>query len=141
MEKTTDAKKLVWKGEVTFEGTIEEFKAFATTLTSQRVSISISETLGRLGPNAGYMRPIDYNTLVQKSILDKMQQEATHVPLPGIIAGGIRSPHLHVGQEVLLVSKEQFRTFLGDVARQMTENHVEGETDFYNMIKPLAKQV
>ncbi len=139
MDKVTDAKHIVWKGEVTFQGTVEEFQSFAKMLSAQRVSISIAETVGHLGHNAGYVRPIDYRSIVNAENLEKMQQEATHVPLPVMIAGGIRSPHLHAGQEALVVSKEQFKTFLGDIAREMTEERVETETDFYEMIKPLSK--
>lgn len=139
MEKSGVVNEVVWKGEVTFQGTVDEFKAFTSALTAHPVSITVAETLGRLGANAGYMRIPEYETVVGKSMVETLQREAVPLPLPPFIAGGIRTPHFHAGQQALLVSKEQFKAFLGDVARKMTEDHVEAETDFYNMIKPLAK--
>ncbi len=138
MEKTNEVKMLKWKGEVTFEGTPEQFNSFITALASHSVAVSISEIAGHLGVNAGYMRPIEIGAVIPKGMMDKAIKESVHVQLSGI-NGGIRSPHLHVGQEALLVSKEQFKTLLGDVARQVAENRVEAESDFYNMIKPLVK--
>jgi hypothetical protein len=140
MEKTDEVKMLRWKGEVTFEGTPEQFKSFIEVLSSHSVAINISELAGHLGRNAGYVKPIEIGAVIAERMMNRISKEAVRMPMPGIIAGGIRSPHLHVGQEVLLVSKEQFKTFLGDVARQIAENRVETESDFYDMIKPLVKQ-
>jgi len=138
MDKTTEVKKLVWKGEVTFEGTPAQFKTFADALAAQPISIGGAE-VARLGPLSGHIKPADFGQTGQQAIVERMQSEAVRLPMPGIFSGHIRSPHFHVGEEALLVSKEQFKTFLGEVARRTTENNVEAETDFYTMIKPLAK--
>jgi len=136
MEKV---KTLIWKGEVTFEGTPEKFKAFADALQSHRVAVDTGDRFN-LGVNAGYMRRFELPPIILQGLIDKSAEVAVHMPMPGMIAGGIRSPHVHIGQEAVLVPKEQFKTFLGDVVKQMAENRVDMETDFYDMIRPFAME-
>jgi hypothetical protein len=139
MDKPSEVKKLVWKGEVTFEGTPAQFKAFADTLTTQPISIGAGGIAIRPGGRPGYRTLADFGRVGQQAMVERMQNEAVRMPLPGIFSGHINSPHFHAGDEVLLVSKEQFKTFLGEVARRTTEDNVEAETDFYTMIQPFTK--
>ena len=124
MASIADGKQLVWKAEVTFQGTVDDFKALAHAMAAHKISISTGESFGQLGTHAGYMRPVDVQTIVSQRELEIMQKDATSVPLPAIIAGGIRAPHFHMGQDVLLVSKEQVKAFLGEIAGQLTEEEV-----------------
>lgn len=138
MDKASEVKNLVWKGEVTFEGTPAQFKTFAEALAAQPISIGPGELLTP-GRRAGYITPAGFGKVAQEALVQKMESEAARMQMPAIFSGYIRSPHFHVGDQALLVSKEQFKAFLGEVARQTTEDKVEPEADFYTMIKPLVK--
>jgi hypothetical protein len=54
------------------------------------------------------------------------------------INGGIRTPHLHLGNEIIMVEKERFKAILGEVARNVTEHRVGAEEDYFSAIKPIV---
>ena len=139
MSKDQADKKIKWKGEVTFEGTLDEFAAFRTAIEKQPVALAISEAIFYPGSKAGYYWLADQLTALHEGNLAQMLQGAPRIQFANIkgIAGGIRTPHLHLGDEVVLVDKERFKTILGDAARNIFAQRVETQDDFYDMIKPL----
>ncbi len=129
---------LTWKGEVTFEGTIEEFSNFKAVIEKHATSISISGSDGRVLPNyhkAGFI-PIIRKFLSEQQIA-QLTEGAARMQFKAIegIAGGIRSPHIHLEDEVVLVDKERFKTILGEVASSITQERVDSEVDYYQMVK------
>jgi hypothetical protein len=49
--------------------------------------------------------------------------------IPNSPYGGIRTPHMHLQDDVVLLDKERFKTFVGEIARELamrnvTEDHV-----------------
>lgn len=141
--ETSEIGRLQWKGEVTFEGTIEEFHVFKAAIEGQPVRISVSEVAGgiKFKPRPGYISPPLISAL-EASRLEKITQGAIRMQFATIkdIAGGIRNPHLHLGDEVVLIDKTRFKTVIGEVARKALEHRVDIETDYYNMIKPIAEE-
>lgn len=137
MVQTNVSRTLKWTGEVTFEGTADEFNSFIGTLSSYRVAVSIPPSKFVPGSYAGYIRPIE--SIFTKGMLERLSEGSVRTQIPVNMPCAITSPHIHVGQEVILVSKEQFKTFLGEVARHIAEKRVETESDFYAMIKPFVK--
>jgi hypothetical protein len=134
-------KTLKWKGEVTFEGTIDQFNAFKAAMEKLPVGISVSE-LGKiiLRPRPGYITPAIIS-LIDAAKLDKLTEGATRMQFAKIkdIAGGIRTAHLHLGDDVVLLDKSQFKNILGEIARTTMEQRVDAEEDYYSMIKPIAE--
>ncbi len=130
---------LKWKGEVTFEGTIEQFQAFKAAIEKQPIRISISELDSAVLSHfhyAGYIPAIRLRAVE----LEKLTEGAPRLRFTTIegIAGGIRSPHLHLGDEVALIDKDRFKTVLAEVARSMVEQRIDSEEDYVNMIKPVV---
>jgi hypothetical protein len=131
---------LKWKAEVTFEGTVEQFQTFKTAMERQPITVSMTEfDPGRLRPNSGYAS-FEYATVFKPEQLDKLTagQPRMQSAQIGGIAGGIRTPHLHLGDDVVLIDKGRFKTVLGEIARNVFERRVETEEDFYTMIKPIV---
>lgn len=143
-ETTKGSTTLKWKGEVTFEGTIDQFHAFKTAIEKQHVTISVSELDSNILQNihiAGYIRP-NYAAIFAAGQLEKLTEGAPRMEFTSIegIAGGIRSPHLHLGDEVVLIDKERFKAILGEVARGMVEQRIDSEEDYCNIVKPLVAE-
>jgi hypothetical protein len=144
MAETTKVKPtLKWKGEVTFEGTIEQFYAFKTAIENHPISITVPEYDNKrfqIVHGSGYISPAALAGLKQAQ-LEKLTAGEPRVQFARIknIAGGIRTPHLHLADEVVLVDKERFKTFLGEIARSTLDNRVDTEEDYYDMIKPIAE--
>lgn len=140
---------LKWKGEVTFEGTMEEFASFVQALDKQPVTITVGE-LGSMQkadgklvlhkfPIAGYMR-FELSAALTRAKLEKLTEGAPRMQFMRIkdIAGGIRTPHLHLDDQLVLVDRERFKTILGDMARDVFQQRAMAGEDFYDMVKPLS---
>jgi hypothetical protein len=131
---------LRWKAEITFEGTVENFNAFKASLEKLPIAVSIGEHVLPPMHRAGYI-PAGLLAGFRAGQLEKLIEGAPRMQFRSIkdIAGGIRTPHLHLGDEVVLVDKERFKAILGEVAKDIFEHRVENEDDYYSMIMPLAE--
>ena len=131
---------LKWKGEVAFEGSLEQFKSFTAAMEKHPVTINVSELGNIIGKYhfAGYIRPIMETFSAEQ--LAKLTEGAPRMAFKGIegIAGGIRSPHIHLAEEVVLIDKERFKTVLGDVARSLAQRRVDSEEDYFSMVKSIV---
>jgi hypothetical protein len=127
MEKATGSKTFKWKREIELEGTIDQIKGFDTYLADK-----FKPPL--LKWKAGYMK-FDYIARFGAEKLKVWTEGATR--MKGI-NGGMKTPHLHVGDEVVLVDKQRFKTILGEVARDIFEQRVDKEQDYFSMIEPLV---
>ncbi len=130
--------RIKWKAEVAFEGTLAEFTAFKEALEKQPVAISVAEWV-RPGHFAGYI-PVDFRVRLDSAKLKQMVEGMPRLQYAGIkeIAGGIRTPHLHLGDDVVLVDRERFKTIVGEVARDLFEQRALVDEDYYDVIKPIA---
>jgi hypothetical protein len=129
-----------WKAEVSFEGTLEEFDKFKLSLSEHPIEIEMSEFSAHLDrSNAGYMR-VNWGVVFPGERLDQMLEGMPRMKFERIrgFAGGIRTPHLHLGDEVVMVEKDRFKTMLGEVAKNIFELRVDTEDDFCDMIMPLV---
>jgi hypothetical protein len=57
--------------------------------------------------------------LLNSKTQNKIIQGLPRVRIDGI-NGGIRNPHLHVKDEIVLLDKERFKEFVGNVARELS---------------------
>lgn len=112
--------RVIWKAEVEFEGTPEQLEKLAEALKPLPVTIHIPEWQNRPKHLAGcYPFPID--KIILKEQVEKWAAGRTRLPAVSIkdIIGGIRTPHMHIGDGVILIDKEQFRDLAGSVAREL----------------------
>lgn len=136
---------LKWKAEVTFEGTLEEFNEFKAALVRHPIEIEIAEfsslAAGKIidRTSSGYAH-FDYATVFQREQFEQLIKDSPRLEFKRIrgFAGGIRTPHLHIGDEVILVDKERFKTILGQVAKNIFETRVETQDDFCKIIEPMV---
>ncbi len=134
---------LKWKAEVTFEGTMEQFQAFKAAIEKQPVGISVSELGGGVikpRPRPGYISPAIFAAIEKDPQFQKLIEGQPRMQFVSIkdIRGGIRNPHLHLGDEVILVDKERFKAILGEAARNIFELRATTEEDYCNMVMPLV---
>ena len=59
--------------------------------------------------------------------------------ITGLINGGIRTPHFHIGKEIVLVDRDQFKSILGEVARDVFEYRALQKEDYMDVITPLIE--
>lgn len=133
-----------WKGEITFEGSAEEFNSFKESLLKHSVKVTIPE-MNEYSASlhhiyAGYIRP-RIDVIFKPDQLKKITEGAQRIPFKIVegIAGGIQTPHIHVGDEVVLVSKEQFKEVIGEVARTMAIKDIDAATNYVGMVKSVMR--
>jgi hypothetical protein len=51
------------------------------------------------------------------------------------IPGGIRTAHVHLGDEVALLDRAKFRTLVGQVARALAERRVDAVEDYVGVMQ------
>jgi hypothetical protein len=129
---------VIWKGEVEFRGTPEEFKSFSETLVAAGVSFDIKDAMIASKRQYGYVAPVFLG--IPRSV-DRLN-ESNSLRIGGAVMkdinGGIRTPHMHLGGEIVLVDRDHFKTLLGEVARDVFEQRALEKDDFYEVIAPLV---
>ena len=146
-EKKKGNTTLKWKAEVTFEGTVDQFQAFKTDMEKHDIAINLGEMrMEDRGWERFPFHPAGYIPAFVRDFFPKADQiaaytkGATRMKFVAIkdIPGGIRTPHLHLGNEVVLMDKDNFKTILSDVARNVLEHRIESEEDYFNVIEPIT---
>jgi hypothetical protein len=130
----TDQKTITWKAEVEFVGNVEEFVKFTEVLSVVRAKIEIGDLI-KPGKGNGYVAPRFIDTIRVSKILN----EAKAQRINGLINGGIRTPHFHIGKEIVLVDRDQFKTILAEVARDVFEYRALQKEDYMDVITPLIE--
>ena len=129
-----DQKTITLKAEVDFVGKLEEFVKFTEALAAVRAKIDVGNII-KPDKGNGYVAPRFIDTARVKEILNgpKVQR------ITGLINGGIRTPHFHIGKEIVLVDRDQFKTILGEVARDVFEYRALQKEDYVDVITPLIE--
>jgi hypothetical protein len=130
-----DQKTITWKAEVEFVGKLEEFVKFAEALSAAQVKVVKEwERFEDPGHRAGYIAPV----LIDTARINKILSESKVLRIAELINGGIRTPHFHIGKEIVLVDRDQFKTILGEVARDVFEYRALQNEDYMDAITPLV---
>ncbi len=129
----TMQKTLTWKAEVEFQGNPEEFLKLTEALSAAGVKIDFGKF--KPGPGNGYVAP---RFLESTKVLGSLN-ESNSMRIAGLINGGIRTPHLHLGKEIVLVDRTQFKNILGEVARDVFEQRALQKDDYLDVIAPLME--
>ena len=131
-------KKFEWKAEVKFKGTVDEFNDIMSYLDKQPVEIDLVEWAGIRRHLAGCNR-IPIENILDKVMIEKITAKSAKLDLKYIqdIAGGIRDPHIHVGDRVCLLSKDNFKHYAAEVAKELALMRVNNSEDYIEMMNPI----
>jgi hypothetical protein len=59
--------------------------------------------------------------LVSRDFLNRVTKGMPRVKINKDIYGGMRNPHFHIGNEIVLLNRERFREFVGQVAAKLSK--------------------
>ena len=129
-----------WKAEMEFRGTAEDFNKLMGSLRDAPVEFNVAEWHRRPHHLAGCM-PMPIDLLVGRDWLDKLVKDSSRVQLQFIqdIAGGIRGPHFHWGDQVVLLDQAKFKTFVGRVAQELAARRVDAMGDYIEVMDPIGR--
>ena len=128
--------RIRWQGELSFHGTEKDFAKLAAILDSHRVRVEIPEwRIIKKGHLAGCNR-IAVDTLLKAKSVEEIVAGQPRIKPPFIkdICGGIRSPHLHLGDEVVLLNRKRFKLMAGQVASELAMARVDKYNDYITAI-------
>ena len=129
-----DQRTITWKAKVEFVGEMEEFVKFAEALSTARAKIDMGAVIVP-DISRGYVAP----RYIDAAHIREVLKEGTVQRIPSLINGGIRTPHFHIGKEIFLVDRDQFKTILGEVARDVFEHRALQHEDYMEVITPLVE--
>jgi hypothetical protein len=131
--------KFVWKAEIRFEGTAEMFNQVAETLEKLPVEIEIPEWKFRPPHLAGCM-PLPLERLIDKDRLNKLVEGMPVINIKYIkdIYGGMRTPHLHLGDDVVLFDRARFAQYVSEVASSLGAMRAEALEDYVDVMNPVG---
>lgn len=138
MKDNSPIKVVAWKGTVEFEGTPEDFEKFSGALAQSGVHVSFDkDSIFTELTKRGYVAPVRLEAIGVMQQLNESNSLRMSGPAISDIPGGIRTPHLHVGDGIVLVDRGEFKSLLGQVARDIFEQRVATKQDFDEIIAPL----
>ena len=125
-------KKFNWKAEISFKGTPAEFKKLTEMLEKAPVEVKIPEW-GDLPHHLAGCSRIRLERILRDDFLEKIIVDMPRFPIkfPIPIPGGIRSPHIHLGRDIVLLEPERFRTYAAAIATELATMLVDIEGDDY----------
>ena len=108
-------KEITFRTEIEFKGSIAEFGKMAAVLKDQPIDIGVEWP-----PDHIYgCWPIGPQKLLRAEVLQTVTKDMPRFILVETIHGGIRDPHLHIGNEVVLLGRERFKELVGQVAMRL----------------------
>lgn len=129
-----------WKGEITFNGTTMEFAKFAEAM-NDRIEVEVKvPTWWPPRPFPGYP-PWPWWRRIPKETLNKIIKGSPKLQVTWIkdIAGGIRDPHLHLADEIVLLDRERFKLMVSEVASMLATERVDHMDDFVSVMAPIQE--
>lgn len=132
--------KFVWKAALKFEGTAEEFNRLVESLEPLQVKVEIPECISIPRHLAGCQRtPLE--RLLGEARMKKLIEDMPRTRIKFIqdIKGGIRTPHLHLADEVVLLDQARFKTLVGQIAQELAEIRAETIEDYIEVMDPVGR--
>ena len=124
-----------WKAEIAFRGTADEFARFTDGLKKLAEAGSVSFRIPEEGfkpiPFPGFW-PIEPEILLGKATLAKLLEGRQRLKFGFIrdIRGGIRTPHLHFADDIVLLDRDTFKTVVSQAAEGLAARHVEATSNY-----------
>lgn len=132
-----------WKAQIKFEGTAAEFNrlvdSLGDALKAGRITISVPEWELRPRHLAGCM-PIPVDVLLGEERLKPIIERMPQVQIKYLrdIRGGIRTAHLHLGEDVVLLDRARFKTVVAEIARELAARRVEAIEDYVGVMNQVG---
>jgi hypothetical protein len=128
--------RFTWKGELVFKGSVDEFNKLAELLDLQPVRVGIAEWAKIERSHLAGCNRVPVDKLLERAKLDKIIVNQPRIKLKFIkdIRGGIRSPHMHLADEVVLLNRNRFKTLVKEVATVLAETRVDRLDDYINVM-------
>jgi hypothetical protein len=133
--------KFVWKAEITFEGTDKEFNQLMECLAAANVDIDIPDWRCRPPWHVAGCMPIPPDMLLGRAKLNKIIEDMPRVQLKYVrnIWGGLRTAHLHIKDEVVLLDRDRFKTYVLEVAQKLADERVDKADDYIQVMDPINR--
>ena len=121
--------------------TIKDQRYYATQLYKSFSAANVKFDFGKLGKypsgvKAGYVARRNLDAV---NAFGKLNETNSQRITAGLINGGIKTPHFHLGKEIVLVDRTQFKNILGEVARDVFEQRALQMDDCLEVIAPLVE--
>lgn len=132
------AEKFRWKGELIFEGTAKEFNALSEAL-SDFDEVTVRYPHGwPPKPFPGYP-PWPWLKRIPEDTLNKLLEGSERVQIKWLrdICGGIRDPHMHIENTVVMLNRDKFKMMVREVASILAEDRVDRSDDFVSVMDPI----
>lgn len=107
--------RITFRTEIEFKGSTEEFEKVATALARLPIRLRVEWPPDH---TAGCW-PIGPEQIISKQVLDKVIEGMPQLKIIRDIRGGIRNPHLHVKDQVVLLDRARFKEVVGQVAMEL----------------------
>lgn len=127
---------LTWKAEIKFAGTVEQFNKFAEMLENAKVEVTIPEW-SKIPNHLAGCSPFPIDNILSRDQLKKVidKQPIVQVKYIRDIRGGIRTPHLHLEDQVVLLDRDRFKDMVKNVAERLAVMRVERMDDYLDVMK------
>jgi hypothetical protein len=131
--------KFHWQANITFHGTAEQFNELAELLEKYQIDVEVPEFIEVVGAAGGMRVPVEL--LFPQEQLKALVKEMPAIDIRFIrdIRGGIRTPHLHLEDRVILLDKERFVQFAGEAAQRLAEMRASHIEDYAEVMGPISK--
>jgi hypothetical protein len=128
--------EFTWHGTIEFSGTAEEFNHLSEVLARHQVAVTIPglEKLRSTRELGG--APSAINELLPEPFMQELIAGQPHlsIKLNRDIRGGIRTAHLHLAADVVLLDRERFKAYIGTLAAALAERRVDLGGDYIDII-------
>jgi hypothetical protein len=110
------------KGLIEFSGTPEEFNSLSDVLAQYGAKVTIPEWVVIDRPHLAGCNPLPIDDILDKVFLEKIKaQPRVSLRFNQDIRGGIRTPHVHLADEVAFLEKGMFKSYVGKVAANLAK--------------------
>lgn len=129
-----------WKAEIKFKGSAADFAGLAESIAKLPIKIHIPEWELRPGHLAGCM-PVPVDVLLGEEFLKKLTEGMPQLQIKYIrdIYGGIRTPHLHLKDNIVLLDRARFKTVVAQVAHELAARRVERIDDYVGVMNKVGQ--
>lgn len=123
----TDLQKLAASGKVAIETVPHPERARDKTKVVMIDTVPLPELkLRELWLEGVTVQPIPYPgfpppEFLGKVVIDNLAKDMPRIKINKDIYGGIRNPHLHIKNEIVLLNKERFKELVGRVATNLSK--------------------
>lgn len=107
--------KITFRTEIEFKGSIPEFEKVVASLAELPIRVRVEWPPDH---TAGCW-PIGPEEILSPRVLGKVTEGMARIKIVRGIKGGIRDPHLHIKDEVVLLDRTRFKEFVGQVAMEL----------------------